>query len=178
MGEPAGRPVQVAVDAIADRPERTFTYLLPSALGEVDPGSLLLVPYGRREALGYLVPGEPAPDGDLGGLKQVEAVVSGPMLTPDLLALAEEIAVYYRAPIGTTLAAMLPPGLESRIERRWALAADELPAELSGLRDAVADDGLVADAAVLRRAPRRGVDAWLARHRRSGALRATWSLRP
>ena len=41
------------------------------------------------------------------------------MLTPDLLALAEEIAVYYCAPLGATIAAMLPPGLESRLERRW-----------------------------------------------------------
>ena len=55
------------------------------------------------------------------GLKAVEAVVSAPMLTPDLLALAEDIATYYRAPIGTTLAAMLPPGLESRLVRRWVV---------------------------------------------------------
>ena len=34
------------------------------------------------------------------------------MLTADVLALAEELSIYYRAPLGTTLAAMLPPGLE------------------------------------------------------------------
>ena len=109
------RPVRVAVDAVADRPERTFSYLLPSELGDPAAGSLLLVPYGRRLALGYLLPGgsEVARD----GLKDVEAIVSEPMLTPDLLALAEEVAAYYRAPIGTTLAAMLPPGLESRVVR-------------------------------------------------------------
>ena len=54
----------------------------------------------------------------------MEAVVSGP-LTPDLLDLAEEIAIRYRAPIGTTLAAMLPPGIESRLERRWELLQPE-----------------------------------------------------
>ena len=112
------RPVRVAVEAVADRPERTFSYLLAPALGDPAPGSLLLVPYGRRLALGYLLPGD-AEVAD--GLKHVEAVVSAPMLTPDLLALAEEIAIYYRAPIGTTLAAMLPPGLESRLVRRWVV---------------------------------------------------------
>ncbi len=52
--EAGDRVVRVAVDAIADRPERTFSYRLPAEMGEPRPGSLLLVPYGRREALGYL----------------------------------------------------------------------------------------------------------------------------
>ncbi|MGH2489410.1 MAG: hypothetical protein ACRDFR_07320, partial [Candidatus Limnocylindria bacterium] len=114
-GPDDGALVRVAVDAQADRPERTFTYRV--ALGPTpEPGSLVLVPYGGRLALGYLMPGEPdAVEAPL----PVEAVVSDPVLTPDLLALAEAIAVRYRAPIGTTLAAMLPPGIESRLERRW-----------------------------------------------------------
>ena len=168
------RPVRVAVDAVADRPERTFSYLLPSELGDPAAGSLLLVPYGRRLALGYLLPGgsEVARD----GLKDVEAIVSEPMLTPDLLALAEEIAAYYRAPIGTTLAAMLPPGLESRVVRTWVVeAADALPDDLRPLVDA---GGRIGDASLQRHAPRRGRTAWLEQLRRSGAIRAEWSLRP
>ena len=170
----AGRPVRVAVEAVADRPERTFTYLLPAGAPQAAPGSLLLVPYGRRLALGYLLPGDPEPAS--AELKFVEAVVSAPMLTADLLALAEEIAAYYRAPIGTTLAAMLPPGLESRLSRRWVVeAADLLPAELASTAD---EEGRIGDAVVMRHAPRRGRAAWLERLRRSGAVRAEWSLRP
>jgi primosomal protein N' (replication factor Y) len=169
----AGRVVRVAVDALADRPERTFSYHVPSELPTPSPGSLLLVPYGRRLALGYALPGEA--DTPTGDLKPIEAVVSSPMLTPDLLTLAEEIAAYYRAPIGTTLAAMLPPGLESRVARRWeVLDPTDLPA---GLADATDADGLVADATLMRFAPRRGREAWLERLRRSGALRSHWSLR-
>jgi primosomal protein N' (replication factor Y) (superfamily II helicase) len=164
----------VAVEAIADRPERTFSYLLPPELGNPEPGSLLLVPYGRRLALGYLLGGEPEIETDR--LKAVEAVVSAPMLTPDLLELAEDIATYYRAPVGTTLAAMLPPGLESRLVRSWlVLAPDALPADLTPLVDA---DGRIGDASLQRHAPRRGRAAWLERLRRSGAVRAEWSLRP
>jgi primosomal protein N' (replication factor Y) len=169
---PSARPVRVAVEALADRPERTFSYLLPRELGEPVAGSLLLVPYGHRLALGYLLPGDAEAAAEM---KMVEAVVSAPMLTPDLLALAEEIATYYRAPIGTTLAAMLPPGLESRLLRRWSVGRpDELPAELAGIVDA---DGNIADAALQRHAPRRGRAAWIERLRRAGVLRAEWSLR-
>ena len=171
-GEP--RRVRVAVEALADRPERTFTYLLPPDLDDARPGALVLVPYGRRLALGYVMG-----DDDLGGageLREVEAVVSEPMLTPDLLELAEAIAAYYRAPIGTTLAAMLPPGLESRLVRRWrADRPEELPPEVAALADA---DGWIADAALQRHAPKRGRTAWIDRLRRGGLLRADWSLRP
>ena len=165
--------MRVAVEAVADRPERTFSYLLPSELGDPSPGSLLLVPYGRRLALGYLLAGDTKVSD---GLKAVEAVVSAPMLTPDLLAVAEEIATYYRAPIGTTLAAMLPPGLESRLVRTWVVeAADALSDELRPLVDA---EGRIGDASLQRHAPRRGREAWVEGLRRSGVIRAEWSLRP
>ena len=168
-----GRAVRVAVDALADRPERTFSYRVPDELERPAAGSLLLVPYGRRLALGYALDG--AADAPEGELKRIEAVVSSPMLTPDLLDLAEEIAAYYRAPIGTTLAAMLPPSLESRLDRRWMVMDwTDLP---TGLADAADADGLVADAALMRVAPRRGRAAWLERMRRAGAIRSHWSLR-
>jgi primosomal protein N' (replication factor Y) len=166
------RAVRVAVEAVADRPERTFSYLLDPAMEVPAPGSLVLVPYGRRMALGYLLDGEAEPVPE--GLKSVEAVLSAPMLTPELLALAEEIAIYYRAPIGATLAAMLPPGLESRIRRRWMIGdSDELPEALRAGADGA---GHIADAALMRHAPRRGRTAWVERLRRSGALRAEWVL--
>ena len=175
--ELTARVAAVAVDAVADRPERTFSYLLPDAFGDPAPGSLVLVPYGKRLALGYLI--------EVGGrgtqdreLKSVEAVVSEPMLTGDLIALAREVAAYYRAPIGTTLAAMLPPGLESRLQRRWRVVqADRVP---PGVADTVAldADGLLDDAELMRFAPIRGGPTWLDRLRRSGAITAEWELRP
>ena len=168
------RAVRVAVEALADHPERTFSYLPPADAPAPAPGSLVLVPYGRRLALGYVMPG--VADETREELKEIEAIVSEPMLTPDLLALAEGISAYYRAPIGTTLSAMLPPGLESRLVHRWQVVrAEDLDDELRRLVDA---DGSIADAALQRRAPRRGRTAWVERLRRSGTLRSTWSLRP
>ncbi|MDQ3691637.1 MAG: primosomal protein N' [Chloroflexota bacterium] len=171
---PAGRAVRVAVDALADRPERTYSYLVPGEREMPPPGSLLLVPYGRRLALGYVLSGDTETPTE-GDLKPIEAVVSAPMLTSDLLTLAEEIAAYYRAPIGTTLAAMLPPGLESRLARRWEIL--EPSAFPPGLLQAADADNRISDAALMRIAPRRGRAGWLERLRRVGALRSEWSLR-
>jgi primosomal protein N' (replication factor Y) (superfamily II helicase) len=173
-GVAAAETVRVAVEALADRPERAFSYRLPPELGAPAPGSLLLVPYGRRLALGYLLPGTPEPEPEI-ELRTIEAVVSAPMLTPDLLALAEEIAVYYCAPLGGTIAAMLPPGLESRLERRWTspdpgLLPDPLQAGLSG-SDEVSDARLKRLLGTRWSAAADGL-------RRSGALAAHWSLRP
>jgi primosomal protein N' (replication factor Y) len=170
----AGETVRVAVEALADRPERAFSYRLPAELGAAAPGSLLLVPYGRRLALGYLLAPDPEPEPGI-ELRSVEAVISGPMLTPDLLALAEEIAVYYCAPLGGTIAAMLPPGLESRLERRWTSPdASLLPDSLRGV---LAGSGEITDGSLKRSLGLRWSAAADAL-RRSGALAARWSLRP
>jgi primosomal protein N' (replication factor Y) len=170
----AGGTVRVAVEALADRPERAFSYLLPAELGTPEPGSLLLVPYGRRLALGYLLPGTPEPEPGI-ELRSVEAVVSAPMLTPDLLALAEEISVYYCAPLGATIAAMLPPGLESRLERRWRSPdPGRLPDQLGPALDGANE---LTDAALKRALGPRWSSA-ADGLRRSGALTASWSLRP
>src|SRR6266550_2751018 len=100
------------------------------------------------------------------------------MLTDDLLALAHDLAVYYRAPIGSTLAAMLPPGLESRLRRRWRVV--DLALLPTGLRETAElnADGLLEDAELLRFGPVRGAAAWLERLRRSRAIAAAWELRP
>jgi primosomal protein N' (replication factor Y) (superfamily II helicase) len=163
-GPAGGRFVRVAVDAQVDRPERTFTYRWPSD-ETVEAGALVLVPYGGRLALGYLL-------GDaeraLPEALPLEAVVSSPLLTADLLALAEGIAVRYRAPIGTTLAAMLPPGIESRLERRWEA--------LEPLADAEA--GVILTESQLRRLEPLATPRWIESRRRAGTLRARWRLRP
>ncbi len=169
------RVARVAVEAVADRPERTFSYLLPAEMGDPAPGSLLLVPYGRRLALGYLLaPAEQASEPGAAArpdpaLKSVEAVVSEPMLTPDLLTLAEAISTYYRSPIGMTIAAMLPPGLESRLQRRWEVLDHDVVPD--------AGPGQLDDAALLRHGPGHGAQRWLDGLRRRGSVRVRWSLR-
>ena len=156
-------------------PSGPSRYLLPAARSRRRAGSLAAGAVRTRLALGYLLPGEAGAAG--GELKTVEAVVSAPMLTADLLALAEEIAVYYRAPIGTTLAAMLPPGLESRLQRRWVVIdARRAAAGASRRRRRGRPDRRRRAPAprAAARARRRGSSGCAG----SGAVRAEWSLRP
>lgn len=162
---------------MADAPERTFDYGLPTEIGPVVPGSLVLVPYGRRLALGYVLETRPEDAVDAPStapeLRDVEAVIGAPVLTEELLALGEMIAAHYRAPVGVTLSAMLPAGLEARLERRWLLVD---PARVEGLAGAQPGD-VVAESELLRASTERDAGAWLDRLRRTGAVRAAWELR-
>ena len=49
------RAVEVAVDAAGRGGDRTYTYLVPDALGDLELGEAVLVEFGRRQALGIIV---------------------------------------------------------------------------------------------------------------------------
>jgi primosomal protein N' (replication factor Y) len=96
-----------------------FDYRLPDELqgGPVDVGSMLVVPFGRREVLGVVV-----------GLADSSDVAEDKLLAPlralelgvpvDLVALAEWIAAEYCSTIGRALTLVLPPGAARRLSGR------------------------------------------------------------
>src|SRR5271167_5053940 len=96
-----------------------FDYRLPPELcgGEVKVGSMLVVPFGRREVLGVVV-----------GLAERSEVAEGKLLAPlralelgvpvDLVALAEWIAAEYCSTIARALGLVLPPGAARRLSGR------------------------------------------------------------
>ncbi len=96
-----------------------FDYRLPPELrgGEVQIGSMLVVPFGRREVLGVVV-----------GLAERSEVAEGKLLAPlralelgvprDLVALAEWIAAEYCSTISRALGLVLPPGAARRLSGR------------------------------------------------------------
>ena len=95
-----------------------FDYLLPDELrGGVDVGSMLVVPFGRREVLGVVV-----------GLAEESEVAEERLLAPlralelgvpvDLVALAEWIAAEYCSTIARALTLVLPPGAARRLSGR------------------------------------------------------------
>ncbi len=130
--ENGGRLVEVAVDAPAGPGPRTYTYLVPAALGVLEPGEAVLVPFGRggRQAIGIVVGRGPggeataglAPSGtgaaDSIPLRPVAARVrsDGPLLPPLALAFAADLAGRYLAPLAMVIRAMLPPGMLERLE--------------------------------------------------------------
>jgi primosomal protein N' (replication factor Y) len=96
-----------------------FDYRLPEELrgGVVDVGSMLVVPFGRREVLGVVV-----------GLADSSEVSEAKLLAPlralelgvpaDLVALAEWIAAEYCSTTARALGLVLPPGAARRLSGR------------------------------------------------------------
>jgi len=120
------RPVEVAVDAPAGPGPRTYTYLVPAELGDVEPGEAVLVPFGRggRQAIGIVVgPGQAPGSTDL---RPIAARIrsDGPLLPPLTLSLAAALGDRYLAPLAMVIRAMLPPGMLERLE----LVAEVTPA--------------------------------------------------
>ncbi|HEY2181601.1 MAG TPA: primosomal protein N' [Solirubrobacteraceae bacterium] len=108
-----------------------FDYRLPEELrgGAVDVGSMLVVPFGRREVLGVVV-----------GLADSSDVAAGKLLAPlralelgvpaEMVALAGWIAEEYCSTLARALSLVLPPGAARRLSgrrRRDVVPARQLP---------------------------------------------------
>jgi primosomal protein N' (replication factor Y) (superfamily II helicase) len=96
-----------------------FDYRLPPELrdGGVDVGSMLVVPFGRREVLGVVVGlAEHSEVAEEKLLAPLRAVDGGPPALPvDLVALAEWIAAEYCSTVARALRLVLPPGSAARL---------------------------------------------------------------
>jgi primosomal protein N' (replication factor Y) len=99
-----------------------FDYRLPPELrgGVVQVGSMLVVPFGRREVLGVVVGlAERSEVADEKLLAPLRALDEGPPALPgDLLELAEWIAAEYCSTISRALGLVLPPGAARRLSGR------------------------------------------------------------
>jgi primosomal protein N' (replication factor Y) len=108
-----------------------FDYLLPQELrgGAVGVGSMLVVPFARRNVLGVVV-----------GLSEHSEIAEEKLLAPlralelgvpvELVALAEWIAAEYCSTIARALTLVLPPGAARRLsgrKRRKVLRSEHLP---------------------------------------------------
>jgi primosomal protein N' (replication factor Y) len=141
MFEPAAL-VEVAVDAVGAAGGRTYTYAVPDRLAGLEPGEVVIVEFGRRQALGIVLGPVAASDAPTGEVKPIAERVrtEGPLLPPLQLALARVIADHYLAPSAMVIRAALPPGTLERLEyvaRSTDRAPDGMtpepdPAALSG----------------------------------------------
>lgn len=110
--------------------DRTFIYRVPPELAaEARPGMRAVVPFGRRELVGWIDREVERPT----RLERVRDILDLPDPTPlldaHLLDLCRWIALYYVAPLGLVFRAVLPAALssESRDALRWVGgAADDL----------------------------------------------------
>src|SRR5688572_7420931 len=104
-------------------PRQTFTYELPAGLvGQVEPGSRLLVPFGGRVLTGYAVALHSELDAGLGidpsSVKSVtELLDESPLVNSEILELTKWSADYYAASWGEMLKASLPAGINAAAEQ-------------------------------------------------------------
>jgi primosomal protein N' (replication factor Y) len=119
----------------------TFTYRLRVPMRPLaQPGSRIVVPFGRKLVTGYIValseslrPGTSLKETDVKDAEELLDVV--PLVTPELLELTRWVSEYYLAPWGEVIKAALPPGISPVIERFLALTPNGR-AELSKSRAA------------------------------------------
>jgi primosomal protein N' (replication factor Y) (superfamily II helicase) len=108
-----------------------FDYRLPQELpgGEVGVGSMLVVPFARRQVLGVVV-----------GMSEHSEIAEEKLLAPlralelgvpvELVALAQWVAVEYCSTIARALTLVLPPGAARRLsgrKRRKVVRSEHLP---------------------------------------------------
>ncbi|MCY4581345.1 MAG: primosomal protein N' [Chloroflexi bacterium] len=103
------RYAEVVVDARTGKPGGAFTYAVPSHM-RVQPGHLVLVPFGKRMLHGIVTGLLETPDVDY--TRPIASLVEAqPLLSTERIQLASWLARYYRAPLFEALMPMLPPGL-------------------------------------------------------------------
>ncbi len=135
------RHVEVAVDAAGGAGSRTWTYVVPPVLADLEAGEAVLVEWGRRRALGIVL-GEAVPPADVIARPVIDRVrADGPLLPPLSVALAREISARYLAPPAVVIRAMLPPGLLEKVELVASVAPDASAAAAAGDRAARAVAG-------------------------------------
>ncbi len=113
MTEP--RFVEVAVDAPGVPGGRAFTYSVPPALVDIEPGEAVMVEFGRRRAVGVILAEAAEPEMQTKPL--LARVRSDGVLLGELRRrLALHVSEQYLAPPGMVVRAMLPPGTLERVE--------------------------------------------------------------
>ncbi|QNQ80268.1 primosomal protein N' [Lactobacillus sp. PV034] len=121
---------QVIVDVAAKQTDRVFEYNIPPELKDVEIGSRVVVPFGRRKVQGFVV-GISETTEFSGKLKDLLVVVDElPPLTPELVELSDILAKRIFAYRITLLQTMLPRVMKANY-RKILTPLDEETAKLS-----------------------------------------------
>lgn len=109
---------------------RTFDYLLPDDMPPVVAGARVLVPFGKRQAVGIAVGVSEESELPREQLKPVQAVLDhGSLFSPQMWRMLHWAAGYYHFPIGEVLSHALPvllrQGKEAELPPRWQWFATE-----------------------------------------------------
>lgn len=93
---------------------RLFDYLPPSGAVVAEPGSRVVVPFGRRRQTGVVIAHADGSDVPVNKLRRCDAVLdSTPLLSAEDLRLISFTSDYYHHPVGEVVAAALPAMLRA-----------------------------------------------------------------
>ncbi|WEV44317.1 primosomal protein N' [Lactobacillus sp. ESL0684] len=135
---------QVIVDIAAKQTDRIFEYQVPAAIGEVEIGSRVVVPFGKRKLQGFVV-GLSQTSNFQGKLKDLLLVVDEmPPLTPELVELSQTLAKQIFTYRITILKAMLPRVMRANY-RKILIPISQAAKELPLFHDQVLDLSQVSD---------------------------------
>ncbi|MDD5448950.1 MAG: hypothetical protein PHO53_07300, partial [Actinomycetota bacterium] len=117
---------EVVIDTPVKHLDRPFHYLVPQEFKEkLDVGSMVMVPFGNRLSLGYVVGFPDSPQ--VGNLKEIASVLDEPPIFGfDTLRLCQWIASRYISSLSQALHLVMPPGRTRKIKEIIAL---KVPAE-------------------------------------------------
>ncbi|MFN3476272.1 MAG: hypothetical protein ACK4Z6_01775 [Candidatus Methylomirabilales bacterium] len=120
MGKIEGRIAEIALPLPIPEP---LTYRIPLKLqDQAQVGKRALVPLGKRLLTGYIV--GLAQETDLAQLKEVQEILDRePLLDESLLALCRFVAERYLCPLGLSIRAALPPGIDASTKQLLVLKA-------------------------------------------------------
>lgn len=127
----------VIVDVPTKQTDRSFDYKIPPSLENViQPGIRVIVPFGPRKVLGFVTAVKE--HSDVKGLRNIIAPMDlSPVLSPEMLKLADWLAENTLCYKISALHVMLPPALKARYEKKIRLAEDaepdNMPAEVRKL---------------------------------------------
>lgn len=158
---------------------RELTYGVPAELAEAAvPGAAVLVPVQRRLVTGFVTGPAPAPESDglsAAAVRDISRVLyPEPPLTPEILRLCRWLAEYYLVPLGSALAAALPPGTRSATNRVVTLTAAGASLEVTGMEARICGElesrGPTKASSLRRALGARGLEAALRRLQRAGHI--------
>ena len=140
--------VQVALNRKIGDGDKLLTYRVPVEWEQrLRPGMAVSVPLRRETLEGVAISITPDPPDDVSEeqIRDLMAVNDGPpLLTPDLLRLAQWISQYYICPLFIAIQAMLPAGLvlsgrppQNRMENCYALAETQFSSKTTEKRRAL-----------------------------------------
>lgn len=115
----------IVLDIPTQSLDAPYTYVVPESAAEAEVGCCVLVPFGRRKAIGFVVGMREAFEDEPGGgeaagfdpakLKGVESVLSKPYFDEEGAACAQWLAERYVAPLSSCVRLFTPPGGVPRI---------------------------------------------------------------